>query len=158
MMIDTTGVEGPVVDVIARFRAPRDKVFKTWTEPALISKWFMAAPGYLPALCEVILEPLGAWSIKVRPDSDVEPSLISGHYFHVDVGQALAYSWHGNIPGGEYHTLVDVRFEDAPDGKGSQIRLTHGVFRSGEHRQAHADGWNLCLDGFARLLGEETSS
>ena len=158
MMIDTTGIEGPVVDVIARFRAPREKVFQTWTDPKLIPKWFMAAPGYLPALCEVTLEPLGRWSITVRPSGDVEPSLIGGHFFHVRADRELAYSWNGNIPGGEYHTLVDVRFEDAEDGNGSQVRLTHGVFRSDADRQAHAEGWNLCLDGLARVLGEETSS
>ena len=82
MMIETTGIEGPVVDVVSRFRAPRDKVFDTWTKPELISKWFMAAPGYLPALAEVKLEPLGAWKIVVRPDGDAGQSVISGHFYY----------------------------------------------------------------------------
>jgi uncharacterized protein YndB with AHSA1/START domain len=155
MMIDTTGHEGPVVGLVTRFRAPRDKVFKTWTEPELVSKWFMAAPGYLPALCEVALRELGPWKIVVRPDSDVEPSVIQGHFVQVDLGRELSYSWTGTIPGGEYPTLVNVRFEDGDGGKGSQIRLTHGVFRTGADRDAHAAGWDLCIHGLARALGEE---
>jgi hypothetical protein len=27
-------------------------------------------------------------------------------------GREPTYTWHGNIPGGEYFTLVNVRFED----------------------------------------------
>ncbi len=157
MMIDTTGNDGPVVDMITRFRAPRDKLFQTWTDPALISKWFMAAPGYLPALAEVSLASLGPWKITVRPGGDTGQSIIHGNFFQVEPGRELAYSWTGNIPGGEYYTLVNARFEDA-DGGGSQMRLTHGVFRSGAHRDAHADGWTLCLQGLAKLLGEEVSA
>lgn len=154
MMIETTGIEGPVVDVVSRFRAPRDKVFRTWTQPELISKWFMAAPGYLPALAEVALKPLGEWKIVVRPDGDTPQSVIKGHFFDIKGERELTYSWTGNIPGGEYHTLVTVRFEDRDDGPGSQVHLTHGVFRSGPDRDAHAAGWDLCMTGFARVLGE----
>lgn len=153
MMIDTTGVEGPVVDVVSRFRAPREKLFRTWTDPNLISKWFMAAPGYLPALTEVDLRQLGAWKITVRPSSDTGQSVIEGNFFQIVPGKELAYSWSGNIPGGEYHTLVNAQFEDG-DGGGSILRLTHGVFRSDTDREAHAQGWNLCLTGLARELGE----
>lgn len=158
MMIDTTGTEGPVVDMITRFRAPRAKVFDTWTKPDLISKWFMAAPGYLPCLAEVSLQSLGEWRITVRPGDDTPQSIIGGNFFEIVPGRELAYSWQGNIPGGEYHTLVNARFEDDPDGDGSLLRLTHGVFRSGPDRDAHADGWTLCLHGLAKALGEEVGS
>ncbi|MEM6989260.1 MAG: SRPBCC domain-containing protein [Myxococcota bacterium] len=154
MMIDTTGTDGPVVDMITRFRAPRDKLFKTWTQPELVSKWFMAAPGYLPALVDLSLQELGAWKITVRPGSDVGQSIIGGNFFQIVPGRELAYSWSGNIPGGEYYTLVNARFEEGDNG-GSQLRLTHGVFRTGADRDAHADGWTLCLHGLARALGEE---
>ncbi|MBL4683963.1 MAG: SRPBCC domain-containing protein [Nannocystaceae bacterium] len=154
MMIDTEGMDGPVVDLVTRFRAPREKLFRTWTDPKLISKWFMAVPGYLPALVETALQPLGAWKITVRPGDDGEPSVMEGNFFQVVPGRELAYSWRGNIPGGGYYTLVNARFEDG-DGNGSRLRLTHGVFRSGTDRNAHAEGWTLCLQGLARLLGEE---
>ena len=152
MMIDTTGTSGPVVDTVARFRAPREKVWKTWTDPAIVPKWFMAVPGHLAPLVEVDLRELGAWRIVVRPGDGREHSDIRGHFFAIVPGRELTYSWHGNIPGGEYTTLVDVRFED--DGEGSRIQLVHGVFRSEADREAHAQGWTLCLDGFARVLGE----
>lgn len=157
MMIDTTGVDGPVVDVVSRFRAPREKLFRTWTDPKLISKWFMAVPGYLPALSEVDLEELGAWKITVRPGSDVGQSVIHGNFFQIVPGKELAYSWTGNMPGAEYYTLVNAQFEDGDTG-GSILRLTHGVFRSEPDRDAHAQGWNLCLAGLARELGEPEES
>jgi uncharacterized protein YndB with AHSA1/START domain len=152
MMIETRGIEGPVVDVVTRFRAPREKLFKTWTEPALIAKWFMALPGYLPPLVELTLAELGPWKIVVRPEPDAGHSIIRGHFFQVVPGCELAYSWRGNIPGGEYITLVNARFED--DGERSLLLLTHGVFRSASDRDAHAKGWELCIAGLERLLEE----
>ena len=157
MMIDTKAESGPVVDVTNKFRAPRDKVFKTWTEPELVAKWFMAGPGYLSPMVELNLSELGRWSILVRPGDDtIEPSLIQGHFMQVAPRRELTYSWHGNIPGGEYFTLVNVRFED--DGPGTLLRLTHGVFRSDADRKAHDEGWDLCMNAFAKTLGEEIES
>jgi len=153
MMIDRTGVQGPVVDVVSRFRAPRDKVFQTWTDATLIPKWFMAMPGYLPALAEVELAELGSWKITVRPADDVGHSVIEGNFFQITPSRELSYSWTGNIPGGEYYTLVNARFEDV-DGGGSLVRLTHGVFRTEADQKAHAAGWELCFAGLANALGE----
>jgi uncharacterized protein YndB with AHSA1/START domain len=158
MMIDTTGTRGPVVGVVSRFRAPRDKVFRTWTDPTLIPKWFMAAPGYLPARAEVTLEALGAWKIVVRPHETDGHSVLEGNFIEVQPGKELTYTWRGNVPGGEYCTLVNARFVDRTDGEGSEVRLTHGVFRTDPDRDAHAQGWTLCLTGLARALGEAVSS
>ena len=157
MMIDISGVQGPVVDVVSTFRAPREKVFRTWTDAALIPKWFMAAPGYLPALADVDLKSLGGWKITVRPGDDRGESVIEGNFIHIVPGLELAYSWTGNIPGGEYYTLVNARFEDV-DGGGSLVRLTHGVFRSAGDQEAHAMGWRLCFSGLAQALGEDVES
>jgi uncharacterized protein YndB with AHSA1/START domain len=155
MMLDALGSTAPTVQMISPCRAPRDKVFRTWTDPALIARWFMAIPGYLPALAEVNLAPLGAWKITVRPEPDRNHSILHGNFVDVAIDRELTYTWAGNVRGGEYYTLVNVRFED--DGEGSRVVLSHGVFRTDEDREAHARGWTLCLEGFHRLLEEAAS-
>src|SRR5262245_56536187 len=105
MMIENAGSAGPVVNVTTKFRAPRAKVFKTWTDPLLIPKWFMAVPGYLPALAEVDLRELGSWKITVRPKPSENHSTLTGNFFGVMRDKHLTYSWRGNVPGGQYITL-----------------------------------------------------
>ena len=46
MMIDSAGATGPVIQLAMKFRAPRNKVFQCWTEPALLKKWFFVEEGY----------------------------------------------------------------------------------------------------------------
>ncbi len=147
MMIETTGITGKVVDLTTRFRAPREKVFQTWTDPKLIAKWFM--PGPMPARAEIALEPLGPWRIVVPFDGHPD-SVLEGHFFEVVPGRELVYSWHGNVVGGEHHTLVDATFED--DGDRSLVRLVHGIFRTDAGRDGHAAGWERCLSGLHDLL------
>jgi uncharacterized protein YndB with AHSA1/START domain len=150
MMLEDVNHSVPVVNVVSPCRAPRDKVFRTWTDPSLISRWFMALPGYLPALAEVDLAPLGEWKITVRPGDGAGQSILHGNFIEVARDRELTYTWRGNVPGGEYATLVNVRFED--EAEGSRIVLTHGVFRTEPDRAAHGQGWAVCLEGLHRLV------
>lgn len=152
MMIETRGIEGPVVDTVTRFRAPREKLFKIWTEPALIAKWFMALPGYLPPLVELTLAELGPWKIVVRPEPDAGHSIIPGHFFQVVAGR-LVYTWTGACADEQYLTLVRVAFESTPDG-GSTLLLEHGVFRTDLDRAMHEQGWLSCLSLLERFVAE----
>ena len=153
MMIEGQGDAGLVVHLTTDFRAPPDKIWKTWVEPELLSKWFMAAPGYLPALAEVDLNLLGAWKITVRPAGDIEQSVLHGHFFKVVPGRELSYSWQGNVNGGQYATLVNVKFEQMGDG--SRLTLTPGVFDSEADRIDPERGWEVCLGCLHQLVESE---
>lgn len=153
MMLEDLNHAVPAVNLVSPCRAPRDKVFRTWTDPSLVSRWFMALPGYLPALAEIELAPLGSWKITVRPGKGADSSILHGHFIEVVPDRELTYTWRGNVPGGEYATLVNVRFEDDARG-GCRVLLTHGVFRTEPDRAAHGQGWALCLEGFHRILTE----
>jgi uncharacterized protein YndB with AHSA1/START domain len=154
MMIEGQGDAGLVVHLATGFRAPRDKIWRTWTEPSLLSKWFMAAPGYLPAEAEVNLEELGSWKITVRhSNTPDDPSVLEGNFHRIIPNELLAYTWAGNVNGGQYPTLVNVRFEDA--GKGSRIVLTQGIFETESHRIDPERGWEVCIGCLHRFLETE---
>lgn len=54
--------------------APRDKVFKAWTEPELLTQWFAPLPWTTPH-AELDLRPGGACLIVMRsPDGDDMPN------------------------------------------------------------------------------------
>jgi uncharacterized protein YndB with AHSA1/START domain len=58
----------PVIRFRRFFAAPRDRVWRAWTEPELLAQWL--GPRYLTMKdCEVDLRPGGAWRfVHVAPD------------------------------------------------------------------------------------------
>jgi uncharacterized protein YndB with AHSA1/START domain len=152
MMISQAGAVGPVATLTVDFRAPRDKLFRTWTEPDLLRKWFYAEDGMESFLAEMDLRPLGAWKLGIRPLSREGETIIYGHFIEVKPGERLAYTWTGACAREQYWTLVNARFLD--QGAGSRLELTHGVFADDADRAAHEAGWFGCLGQLERFLGE----
>ncbi len=150
MMIERGPPEGPVVGLTARFRAPRAKVFDSWTRPELIERWFFVEPGFRTHDVETKLEPLGAYQIVITSTDGSDPTRIHGHFVEVAPGESLTYTWTGACANEQYWTLVSVRFEDDPDG--SRIVLDHGVFREDADRAMHEQGWLACLATLERLV------
>ena len=60
--------------VITRlFDAPRELVFKAWTEPERVAQWW-GPHGFTSPICELDVRPGGAMLIHMRgPDGDVYP-------------------------------------------------------------------------------------
>jgi uncharacterized protein YndB with AHSA1/START domain len=152
MMITSEGPEGPAIELVARFRAPRNKVFRAWTEAELLRKWFFAEEGFVAREVAVDLQTLGAYSIVIEPPDGGAPTRISGHYLDIVPDQALTYTWTGACADEQYWTLVRVRFDE--DAEGSSLRLTHGVFQSDRDRAMHEQGWLSCLACLDRFLSE----
>ena len=58
------------------FVAPRSRVFKAWTDPKHVARWW-GPHGFTNAVCELEVRPGGGVRIDMRgPDEIVEPSLI----------------------------------------------------------------------------------
>ena len=55
----------PVLNIERTFNAPRDLVFKAWTEPERLKRWFGPKDWTLP-VCEVDLRPGGQWHYCMR--------------------------------------------------------------------------------------------
>jgi uncharacterized protein YndB with AHSA1/START domain len=150
MMISNANDAGPVVNFTAQFRAPREKLYRTWTEPDLLRKWFFADEGMRCAVAEMNLQALGPWKIAIEPLAGGDATVIYGHFIEVVPAQKLSYTWTGACADEQYWTLVTAQFDE--DGKGSRILLTHGVFQTEADRAAHEQGWVGCLSQLERLL------
>ena len=73
MMFRNLEQEGAVVQATIEFRAPRDKVYKAWTEAEILQKWFFVEQGFEPHDVHVDLRTLGSWSIPIsHPDGATE--------------------------------------------------------------------------------------
>ena len=137
--------------VITRvFDAPRRLVFKMWTEPEHLVRWW-GPRGFKGISGRMDVRPGGAWSRVMRAP---EGSIVHKHgvYREIAAPERLVLTYItddlAGIPGPE--TLVTVTFADL-DGK-TRLTLSQAGFESVLARQAHQGGWTSCLEGFAEYL------
>ena len=142
------------------FDAPRERVFKAWTDVHQFQQWFGAAACDGSTLESVKLDVRtgGKYRLKVRRH-DGEYWTTVGTYREVKPPERLVFTWQFEKDGsgeefGEVEPpemLVTVEFK--AHGKQTEITLTHEKFASVESRDRHQEGWNRCLDSLGGCVG-----
>ncbi len=140
-MIAKTGPAKKSILIEEHFRAPSDKVFKAWTKPSSLKKWFMAEQQVKVIDAGVDLHVGGAYFIEVLYPG-YPPTTINGEFLEIVMYKFLGYTWLTPMLG-DAITKVEVAFQDL--GMGSKITLRHGEFDDVDTMQAHIDGWTGCL-------------
>jgi uncharacterized protein YndB with AHSA1/START domain len=128
-------------------RAPRERVFAAWTDPALLKKWWGPGPVSCPE-AHVDLREGGEYRLA-NLETDGSIVWISGRFQRVREPEELVYTWSVSIvPGAP--TLVRVMF--LPHLEGTRLELSHERFALDAIRDMHAEGWGGCLDKLEDLL------
>lgn len=135
--------------------APREKLYRCWTEPALLKKWFVPKPWTI-AKAEVDVRPGGASLIVMRsPEGQEMPN--PGVFLEVVpnarivVTDAYTSAW---VPSAKPFMTAIVTFEDLGGGK---TRYTaRALHWTAEDRETHEkmgfhEGWGICADQLAEL-------
>ena len=108
-----------------RFEAPRASVFRAWTDPEILRRWWCPA-GWAPAGIEVDLRVGGAYRIGMQKPGSGPPVCVHGRFLEVDRPERLVYTWRWqNAFEDMPETRVTVLFTDAPEGGGTDVVLTH---------------------------------
>jgi uncharacterized protein YndB with AHSA1/START domain len=138
--------------VITRvFDAPRELVFRAWTEPKHMVRW-MGPRGFTTSVERSDYRPGGSYRFHMRgPENDEH--WVQGVFREIAEPERLvmAGGWadaEGNPTGPE--TLLTLTFEDY-EGK-TRLTLHQAVFESVTARDAHRGGWNSSLDRLAEYL------
>lgn len=148
MIITKREAAESTIHIEEHFRASRERVFRAWTDPNSLKKWFMAEEKVLVKDVDLTLEVGGSYFIKViYPGYD--PTSITGEFIKVQINDSLEYTWHTPVLG-DKSTKVEVRFSNLEIG--SSIHLIHGEFTSPEEMQLHIDGWKGCLNQLHKHL------
>lgn len=145
--------EDPII-VEGYFAATPATVFRAWTDPNIVMKWFGYAPNSLQG-ASIDLRPGGAW--QFLKSSDDEKSVgFEGEYIEIDPDKRLRFTWsyfveHAN---GEREasprSQVEVNF--IANGSGTEIRLVHGAIQDEGTRQGFAGGWNAAFNTLNTIL------
>lgn len=113
------------IEIVREFDAPRDLVFATWTDPALVPQWW--GPEGITTIVDR-MEPRkgGSWRY-IHRGPDGEEYAFSGVYHEVVAPERVTYTFEFEpMPG---HALLEtVRFEELPGGRTRMIDSS--VFQS----------------------------
>jgi uncharacterized protein YndB with AHSA1/START domain len=131
------------------FAAPREKVFRAWTDPEEVKRWFHP-PGYATPTTEIDLRVGGKYRVGMRKLPDGEIFYLSGTYREVRRPERVVYTWQWETEPELGDTLVTVEFHDR--GGSTEIVLTHELFPSEKARQEHERGWSGGLDNLVKIL------
>ena len=135
--------------------APREKLYRCWTEPALLKQWFVPKPWTI-AKAEMDVRPGGSSLVVMRsPEGQEMPN--PGVFLEVVPNERLvltdAYTsaW---VPSAKPFMTAIVTFEDL--GGGGTRYTARARHWTAEDREAHEkmgfhEGWGICADQLAAL-------
>lgn len=132
------------------YSAPRDDVFRAWTEPEALKRWFAPSDEFSTPIAEVDLRVEGAYRIGMKPPDQEDMFIVVGTYREVQPPERLVFtwSWEEGMDVGE--TLVTVEFRDL--GGSTEVVLTHELFPNEQARDKHNEGWSGCLERLEKIL------
>jgi len=130
-------------------RAPRERVFRAWTNPEDILKWF--GPGDCRVLNATLdLRVGGGYHFRVFTHG-MEMDLV-GEFREIVAPARLVYTWQfkSGPPPDMPVTLVTVEFLEKDSA--TEVRIKHEKLPSAEMRDQHRMGWEGCLEKLDALV------
>jgi uncharacterized protein YndB with AHSA1/START domain len=141
---------GILFRVERRFERPREQVFRAWTDPGALTRWW-CPEGWMPAEIEMDLRVGGDYRIGMRRAAGGTSVYVCGTFLEVDRPQKLAYTWRWvNAFESMPPTRVTVQF--VADGAATILVLTHGRIPDAVVCLQHRSGWVAALERVARVL------
>lgn len=137
--------------------APREKVFRAWTDPALLKQWFAPLP-YTTPVAELDVRPGGANLIVMRgPEGEDMPN--RGVYLEVVENKRLVFTdaytkaWE---PSQKPFMTVILTFEDEGGKTRYTARVRHWTVadRETHEKMGFHEGWGRCAEQLAALVAK----
>jgi uncharacterized protein YndB with AHSA1/START domain len=150
------------VHVTQTIPASREEVFRAWTEPEQLIRWFRGPLGTTQG-AEIDARTGGTYRIDF--ESRLLPAAsIVGTYLEVEPPERLVctFAWEGEgryayllsnaldvpVPGEESRLTVEFRDQNGS----TEVRLTHELLGTRRNRAFHRFGWSTTMANLARLL------
>lgn len=126
-------------------RGTPSRVYRAWTEPAQVARWFAPSSDYEVMVHRLDVRPGGGYRIEMKR-SDGSSHVAIGEYKEMEENVRLAFSWRWEGAPME-DTLVTVELRSSGDD--TEVVLTHSRFTLESQRDEHTKGWTGCLSRLA---------
>ena len=146
----TKTTEKPSLEIRRLIKAPRDRVYAAWTDPAQLKQWF--GPEGVQTHDLIAESHVGGkfrWDLS---NSEGEKMTVSGEYRELQPGKKIVFTWQwqDDETWENHFSVVTVELDDA--GGGTELRLRHEQLPSEESADGHNRGWNSALDKLEKFL------
>jgi uncharacterized protein YndB with AHSA1/START domain len=148
----TKGSEKLSVEIKRLIKAPRDRVYAAWTNPAQLKQWF--GPENVQThdfIAEVRVGGKFRWDLT---NSEGERMAVGGEYRALRPGKKIVFTWQWeDDEDWENHvSIVTVELTDREGG--TELLLIHEQLPNEESRDGHAGGWNSALERLAKFVSK----
>jgi len=139
----------PALQMKRTFQAPREKVFRAWTDAKELARWFAPSVDYSTVVPELDLRVGGKYKIEIHHKGG-NVHKIMGAYREIAPPEKVVFTWRWEDGPDAHESLVTVVFRDL--GPSTEILLTHELLPSAEERGKHEHGWTGCLEQFGKYI------
>jgi uncharacterized protein YndB with AHSA1/START domain len=137
------------ITLVRVFDAPRERVWKEWTEPERFADWFGGVEFEVPVSSVVMdVREGGAWRLTMVTDRG--ETLWHGEYQEVVEPSRVVFTV-SDQPEEEGYELVIVELEDLGDGRTEMRFEQRGRMSAAQYKAAGA-GWSGFFDRIAERL------
>ena len=142
--------------LVREFDAPREKIFKAWTDPVLMKEWFVPRPWTLSDV-KVDVRPGGSNLIVMRsPEGQEFPN--RGVYLEIVENEKIVFTdaftsaW---VPSEKPFFVGIILLEDLGNGRTkytAKARHWTAADKEQHEQMGFHEGWGKCADQLAELL------
>jgi uncharacterized protein YndB with AHSA1/START domain len=133
------------------FDAPRERVWKEWTEPERFADWFGGAECEVP-LSDISMDvrPGGSWRALMHTGTGRSPIRWKGEFREVVEPERLVLTF-SDQPEGDAYELVTVLLVDLGDDR-TEMRFEQRGVMTPEQYKGAGQGWGTFFDRMAERL------
>jgi uncharacterized protein YndB with AHSA1/START domain len=131
-----------------------EKVWRAWTDPQALSRWFGPGGPQPVALAELDVRVGGRFRVLFGGAAGTEHE-VQGVYREVVPSRRLVFTWTWPRTTPERESLVTIEFRKA--GRGTELHFTHAQHFDEQVRDGHQRGWResfLKLEQYLKTAGQ----
>jgi uncharacterized protein YndB with AHSA1/START domain len=143
-------VEDRELEITRLIDAPRPLVFRAWTEPEHLARWW-GPKGFTTIACQMDIRVGGTYRYGMRSPDGVE-YWKRGVYREIVEPERIVFTFAWDDASGRpgHELITTVTFVEA--GAKTKLTLRQFGFTTSERRDEHVIGWSSCLERFADYL------
>ena len=141
--------EKPSLNLNRHYPVAPEKVWRAWTDPQAVKRWWGPTPGEPVSLAELDVRVGGRFRI-VFGGADGKMHECAGAYKEVVPNRKLVFTWSWPNSTPDRVSVVTIEFRAA--GKGMDLLFKHEQLFDEAARDGHKRGWSGALDKLAAYL------